>query len=103
MLLLFSIVIITTRLMINKDLINIIVNYVGFHKDLNFEIPFFEKHLDKVSWYNLSYNSNIPVTFFDKHLKNENKDKINWYWLSGNINIPVTFFEKHKDNVDWYM
>jgi DNA mismatch repair protein MutH len=54
--------------MINKDLITIIVNYVGFHKDLDFEISFFEKHLDKVNWVGLSGNSNIPVTFFEKYL-----------------------------------
>ena len=93
--------------MLNKDLINIIVNYVGFYKDLDFEIPFFEKHLDKVDWTRLSENSNIPVTFFEKQLKNENKDKVDLYNLSGNSNIPVTFFEKHLENenknkINWY-
>jgi hypothetical protein len=62
--------------MINKDLINIIVNYVGFYKDIDFEIPFYEKHLDKVDWIILSSNSNIPVTFFEKHL-----DKVYWSML----------------------
>jgi hypothetical protein len=40
--------------MLSKDLINIIVNYVGFHKDLDFEIPLYEKHLNKVNWNELS-------------------------------------------------
>ena len=58
----------------------------------------------------LSGNSNIPITFFEKQLRNEeNKDKVDWFMLSGNSNIPVTFFEKHlmneenKDKVNWYM
>ena len=37
--------------MLNKNLIGIITNYVGFYKGINFNIPFFEKHLDKVNWY----------------------------------------------------
>ena len=60
---------------------------------------------DKVDWPMLSGNTNIPFTFFEKHL-----DKVNWSYLSGNTNIPVTFFEKHissceqlgvPDKVDW--
>jgi hypothetical protein len=54
--------------MLNKNLIGIITNYVGFYKGINFEIPFFEKHLDKVNWTSLSYNTNIPYQFFEKHI-----------------------------------
>src|SRR5277367_1912569 len=89
----------------SKDLINIIVNYVGYHKDLNFEIPFYEKHLDKVNWNGLSGNSNMPITFFEKHLalwkQRGEHNKVDWSNLSSNINIPVTFFEKYLDKVYW--
>jgi len=91
--------------MLNKNLIGIITNYVGFYKGINFNIPFFEKHIssceqlgvpNKINWSMLSENTNIPFTFFEKHL-----DKVDWFWLSGNPNIPVTFFEKYLDKVDW--
>jgi hypothetical protein len=57
-----------------------------------------------------SRNSNIPITFFEKHLALRNKrgehDKVDWYGLSANSNIPVTFFEKYlkdKNNkVNWH-
>ena len=57
---------------------------------------------DKVDWYDLSYNKNIPFTFYEKYL-----DKVNWYDLSYNKNIPFTFYEKHlqnkkyKDKISW--
>ena len=59
--------------MLNKNLIGIITNYVGFQKGINFEIPFYEKHLDKVNWSELSRNSNIPYTFFEKYLVLQSK------------------------------
>ena len=102
--------------MLNKNLIGIITNYVGFYKGINFNIPFFKKHLDKVYWSMLSENTNIPVTFFEKHISSCKQlgvpDKVNWYMLSRNTNIPLTFFEKHissceqlgvPDKVNWSM
>ena len=107
--------------MLNKNLIGIITNYIGFQKEINFNIPFFEKHLDKVNWSSLSKNTNISVTFFEKHISSCEQlgvpDKVNWSCLSGNTNIPITFFlptgredrEKHLElqskemniKVDW--
>ena len=77
--------------MLNKNLIGIISNYVGFYKGINFNIPFYEKHLDKVNWSYLSGNTNIPFTFFNKHLALQSKEmniKVDWSMLSGNTNIP---------------
>ena len=70
--------------MLNKNLIGIITNYVGFYKGINFNIPFYfpigredsEKYLDlqskeiniKVDWSCLSKNTNIPYQFFEKHI-----------------------------------
>ena len=108
--------------MLNKNLIGIITNYIGFQKGINFEIPFYlptgrkdrEKHLDKLNWYSLSGNTNIPYQFFEKHISSCEQrgvpDKVDWPSLSGNTNIPVTFFEKHissceqlgvPDKVNW--
>ena len=39
---------------------------------LHFSIPLYEKY--KINWISLSQNTNIPFTFFEKHL-----DKISWY------------------------
>jgi hypothetical protein len=81
--------------MLNKNLIGIIVNYIGFYKGINFNVPFYEKYMDKLDWDYLPGNNNIPYRFFKKYLSNEKyKDKINWYSLSQNTNIPVEFFEK---------
>ena len=39
--------------LLSTDIINIISKYCD-HCDLDFDIPFFEKHLDKVNWSYLS-------------------------------------------------
>ena len=91
--------------MLNHNLINIITNYVGFYKGINFNIPFFEENIDKVDWSSLSGNTDIPFTFFEKHISSCERlgvpDKLDWYSLSRNINIPYQFFEKYLDKVNW--
>ena len=70
----------------------------------------------KVDWSYLSGNTNIPFTFFEKHISSCEQlgipDKINWSGLSGNTNIPYQFFEKHissckqlgiPDKLNWSM
>ena len=57
---------------------------------------FFERHLDKVDWNNLSQNTNLSEAFFERHL-----DKVHWYWLSYNTNLSEAFFERYLDKVDW--
>ena len=71
--------------------INIFDIYLCSYEDINklatySNIPFtfFEKHIDKVDWSNLSYNTNIPFVFFEKHL-----DKVNW----------IRFIRKYKYSV----
>ena len=91
--------------MLNKNLIGIITNYLGYQKGINFKIQLYENNLNKVNWKSLSKNTSIPYQFFEKHLALQSKEmniKIDWTELSGNTNIPVTFFEKHLDKVDWY-
>src|SRR5690606_40451914 len=46
----------------------------------------FERHLDKVNWNWLSYNSNISEQFFERH-----SDGVQWSYLSGNTNISEEF------------
>ena len=80
------------------------IDWITLSQNTNIPFTFFEKHLDKVNWNYLSRNTNIPFTFFEKHL-----DKVNWNNLSGNTNIPLSFFEKHislgdtcgVDKVNW--
>src|SRR5690348_14705810 len=62
----------------------------------HYTVEFFEKHINKVNWRGLSYNTNITCEFFEKHI-----DKVDWRYLSENPNISVKFFEKHLDKVDW--
>ena len=64
-------------------LIDIISDYVYDDIDVYFKVEFFERNLDKVDWFHLSQNTNIPVEFFECHL-----DKVNWAYLSRNHNIP---------------
>jgi len=52
--------------------------------------------LDKVGWYYLCQNTNIPIKFFEKHL-----DKVRWFSLSINTNMSIEFFEKSLYEVNW--
>jgi RNAse (barnase) inhibitor barstar len=91
--------------MLNKNLINIITNYVGFYKNINFKISFFEQNLDKLDWSRLSMNPDIPFKLF---FSEENENKIDWYWLSRNISFE--YLEKYiklckqrgkQDKINW--
>lgn len=62
----------------------------------NIPFSFFEKNLDKVSWHSLWSNPNITIEFIEKHL-----DKINWIYLCTNPSIPVEFLKKHRDKFSW--
>src|SRR5579872_5229151 len=75
------------------------LDWTYLSKNTNIPITFFEKHIDKVNWLNLSRNTNIPYTFFEK---NKLIHIIDWNYLCLNINIPYTFFEKHLDKVNWF-
>ena len=74
---------------LSTDIINIISKYCDYC-DLDFDIPFFEKHLDKVNWLSLSANINIPLSFFEKHL-----DKVNWSFFIIQIQIYQYHFLKN--------
>jgi len=54
---------------LNINLINIITNYVGFYKDLDFEVPFYEKHIKKINWEYICQNINVPESFYEKYIK----------------------------------
>ena len=75
---------------LSTDIIKIISKYSVYVKNLDFDIPFYEKYIDKLNWSNLSANTNIPIEFYKKHL-----DKVNWSGLSANTNIPL-YYNKQK-------
>src|SRR5271169_5935736 len=88
--------------LLSKNIIKIISKYSDI-KYFHFNIPLYEKHLfpvseqkDKIDWIYLCQNTNIPYTFFEKHL-----DKVDWISLSSNINIPLSFFERYLNKVNW--
>ena len=53
---------------LNINLIGIVCDYNGFDKNLDFDIPFYEKHISKLDWGNLGKNENIPEQFFEKYI-----------------------------------
>src|SRR3989344_4436400 len=57
---------------------------------------FFERYLDKVSWWSLSANPSLSEAFFEKQ-----KDKFFWRCFSENSSLSEAFFERHLDKVDW--
>ena len=72
--------------MFGKDIVNIIVKYYDY-------FSFLEKYKNKMNWNNLSRNTNIPYTFFEKYLEDPRyEDKINW----DNISTFMKFSNKIK-------
>src|SRR5690606_18249620 len=72
-----------------------LVNYIVKKEKKQIE-AFFERHIDKVNWVELSGNTNISEQFFDRHI-----GEVDWEGLSRNTNISEQFFERHINKVDW--
>src|SRR3989344_5992147 len=68
--------------------------YISWNPSLS--EAFFEKHIDKVDWENLSENPSLSEAFYEKHI-----DTVYWPCLSENPSLSETFFEKHIDKVKW--
>ena len=80
----------------NINIINIIVNYIGFNPTILFECKFLEENIDKLDFNNISSNKYIPYTFLKKY-----KHKIVWNKLRLKPDIPIEFIENHLDELDW--
>jgi hypothetical protein len=58
-------------------------------------VAFFEKHLDKIKWSQISMNDMLPPEFFLRH-----EDKVDWEWISYNTSIPMEFLETHLGELE---
>ena len=93
----------------------IIVEYTGFYKYVDFDVPFYDNYLtDNISksnilknknivniekyitddlnindWINISKNENITVDFIEKYI-----NKIQWIYLLRNNGVPESFFRE---------
>lgn len=51
---------------LSKDIINIIVKYIRFNSNIDFECKFLEKHIYKINWNYILENKNISLEYSDK-------------------------------------
>src|SRR5579862_9373786 len=82
----------------NINIINIIVNYIGFNPNIQFECKFLEDNIDKLDFDIISNNKYIPYSFLKKY-----EHKIVWNKFRFKPDIPVEFIEKHLDDMNWNM
>lgn len=61
---------------------------VSFDSECFFPISFFDEYNLKIK--NFCDNPNIPLSFFEKNI-----EKLNWYKISFNPNIPFSLFEEN--------
>ena len=80
---------------LNSNLISVITNYVGFYKDLDFEVPFYEKHIKKINWLYLFGNEYIPEKFVEKYIHKAKND------YTGNMQDDLCY--KCEDFLDKYV
>ena len=82
--------------MLSSNLINIVINYVGYNPLITFECKFLNENLDKLDWKKLSENDYIPYNFWKDH-----KDKIVWPNFCYRNDMPLEFVKDHLDELDW--
>lgn len=80
--------------MISSNLINLIVDYIGYNPLIDFECKFLNENLDKWDWYELSGNLDIPYSFLKNHT-----DKIVWSNLCYKKDMPLEFIENHYNEI----
>lgn len=74
--------------------IKLITEFVGTNLDT--EMAYLEKNLDKLDWWGICANTSITPAFLEKHL-----DELFWYQISKNRGLPLEFFDKYADQLDW--
>ena len=86
-----------------KDLIDILIEYIGEDIQLNFKIDLYENNLDALNLYYLASNISINEEFIEIYVipRIYECNKVIWEILSGNTNISEQFLEKYINKVNW--
>jgi hypothetical protein len=79
---------------ISKSIITIIVKYIGYNPNIEFECKFLEQHLDKLDWEQISKNGFIPYSFLSKY-----QEKIIWRNLYYRQDMPLNL--EHLNEMNW--
>lgn len=80
---------------LSKNIIEIIVNYIGFNENIDFECKFLEKNLDNFKWSHISKNKYLPYSFLKKY-----EDKIHFFMIPYNGKLPFDFIKPHLSEMD---
>jgi len=82
--------------MLSENLIDIIVNYIGYNNKIKFNCDFLEENIDNLNWIELTKNKYIPFNFLSKY-----QDYISWEFFCYRQDIPISFISDHLNEINW--